>query len=65
LRDHGFELADIEGHPFDPGLPIAVINLADFAAEDTLVIDQVIEPVILKGGAVVKTGTALVRKASR
>lgn len=62
LRELGYEFADIEGQQFDPGLPITVLNLSEFQADDLLMIDQVLEPVILKNGAVVKTGTALARR---
>jgi hypothetical protein len=62
LRELGYELADLEGHRFDPGLPITVLNLSEFEAGDLLMIDQMLEPVILRGGAVVRTGTGLARR---
>lgn len=65
LRELGYEFAEIEGQRFDPGLPITVLNLSEFQADDLLMIDQVLEPVILRNGAVVKTGTALARRIDR
>lgn len=65
IRELGYEFAEIEGQRFDPGLPITVLNLSEFEAGDVLMIDQVLEPVILRDGAVVKTGTGLARRIDR
>lgn len=62
LRDLGYEVVDLEGHPVDVGLPVTVLNLADFDASDHLVIDQVLEPVIMRAGKVIRTGTVLARR---
>lgn len=62
LRGLGYEVVDLTGHGIDPGLPVVVLNLGDFTARDLLVVDQVIEPVIMCDGSVVKTGTVVARK---
>ena len=40
-----------------------MVNLADFTPEDTLVVDQMLEPVIMGEQGVVKMGTAILQKA--
>lgn len=48
---------------YDIGLPVSALNLSDFEKDANLVIDQVIEPVVMYDGKVVKTGTVLLKKA--
>lgn len=54
------QINDFTGMDFDPGLPISVLNIDEFEADDELVISQMLEPVILKSGKLLKSGTALV-----
>ena len=54
-----------QNSPFDTGLPVSALNIADFAPTDTLVIDRVIEPIVMKNGQVVKTGTVLLKKGEQ
>ena len=62
LSDVGYRLVNLEGHPFDPGMAATMENLADFTPEDTLVVDQMLEPVIMGEQGVVKIGAAILRK---
>ncbi|MGY2490092.1 hypothetical protein [Cupriavidus sp. CP313] len=55
---------EFDGQTFDTGLPVTAINLADFAAEDHLVIEQTIEPAILGIHGLVRMGSVTVKKAS-
>lgn len=48
---------------YDVGLPVAPLNIADFDKDAELVIDQVIEPVVMYEGKVIKAGTVLLKKA--
>ncbi len=54
------QIQDFTGMDFDPGLPVSVLNLEEFSADDELVISLMLEPVILKGKKLMKTGTAMV-----
>lgn len=64
LASAGLRLINLEGQPFDPGMAATPINLGDFAADDRLVVDQMLEPVIMTaGGSIKKMGTVLLRKA--
>lgn len=55
---------EFDGQPFDTGLPVTAINLADFSAEDHLVIEQTIEPAILGSHGLVRMGSVTVKKAT-
>ena len=57
------EIVSVEGHPHDSGLPVTALNLQEFNADETLAVDQMIEPII-KGptGTVVRTGTVTVKR---
>jgi len=43
-------------------MAVTPINLNEFATDDTLVIELMIEPIIMDTGSVVKTGTVLLNK---
>ena len=61
----GIQPKDFTGMEYDTGLPVAIINLEDFAADDSLIISQMLEPVIMKDGKLIKTGTALVTRKEK
>ena len=42
----GVEVVDFTGTEFETGLPVAPINLADFAADDELIVEAMLEPTI-------------------
>ncbi|MDA8214367.1 MAG: hypothetical protein M0Z64_03710 [Nitrospiraceae bacterium] len=62
LNTVGFRLVNIEGLPFDPGMAATAINISDFHAEDRLIVDQMLEPIIMSEAGVIKMGTVLLRK---
>ncbi|MBF0319504.1 MAG: hypothetical protein HQL01_06860 [Nitrospirae bacterium] len=63
LGDVGYQLVNIEGHPFDSGTAATAININDFLSEDSLIVDQMIEPIIMSDtGSIAKMGTVLLRK---
>ena len=57
----GLEVLDFTGAEFETGLPISPINLADFAAEENLTVESMIEPTIKIAGSaeIVKRGAAV------
>ena len=69
LEEHlsaaGLRLVSIEGQAFDPGIAATAINGGDFAAEDTLYVDQMLEPIIMNSSGLVRGGTVLLRKLER
>jgi len=55
-------LVNLEGLPFDPGMAADALNIADFAPEDVLVVDQMIEPVVMGSEGIIKPGTVMLKK---
>jgi hypothetical protein len=61
----GLKLVDLEGQRFDPGAAASPLNAGDFAPDDLLVVDQMVEPTIVGPGGVVHAGTVLLRKVEQ
>lgn len=55
-------IVNVEGHTFDPGMAATPLNIEEFEAEDTLMVDQMLEPIIMGKEGLVKTGTVTLRK---
>lgn len=62
LQAADMRLVTLEGQPYDPGLPATAINIGDFAPDDHLIVDQMLEPVIMGPQGVLKTGTITLLK---
>lgn len=62
LEEAGMSIVNVEGHPFDPGIAATPINIEEFDANDALVVDQMLEPIIMGKEGLVKTGTVTLRK---
>jgi hypothetical protein len=66
LSEHGLEVLDVTGRPYEPGLAVEVLD----AFEDprlpagSHVVDETVTPVVLFRGAVVRHGQVIVRKNS-
>jgi hypothetical protein len=63
LADGGLSLVNLEGQPYEMGIAADVLNLDEFSPQDSLVVDQMIEPVVMGPNGIVKTGKAMVRRA--
>ncbi|MDR1741245.1 MAG: hypothetical protein LBR38_05285 [Synergistaceae bacterium] len=66
LNCAGLRLVDLEGQPFEPGMAATPLNLEDFAREDepSLVVEQMLEPVIMGENGLFRMGTVTLRRAS-
>jgi hypothetical protein len=62
LEDAGLRIVNVDGHLFDPGMAATPINIEEFDANDTLMVDQMIEPIIMGTNGLVKAGTVILRK---
>ena len=62
LETNGLRLVNLEGQPFDPGMAASPLNLADFGSEDTLLVDQMVEPIVMGSDGLKKQGTLMLRK---
>jgi len=62
LDQANLRIVNVEGHRFDPGMAATPLNIEDFGADDTLVVDQMLEPIIMGKEDLVRTGTVILRK---
>ncbi len=58
----GLRLVNVEGYLYDPGMAATPLNIEDFDPEDRLVVDQMLEPIIMEGTVLAKTGTVTLRR---
>lgn len=64
LAAAGLKLVNVEGQPFDPGMAASALNIADFDPQDTLLVEQMVEPIIMGANGLKKEGTVVLRKAA-
>jgi hypothetical protein len=62
LEATGLKLVNVEGQPFDPGMAASALNVGDFEPDDTLLVDQMVEPIIMGPSGLKKQGTVMLRK---
>ncbi len=62
LEQAELRIVNVEGHPFDPGTAATPLNIEEFDAQDILMVDQMLEPIIMEKGGVVRAGTVTLRK---
>lgn len=62
LNEIGLKVVNLEGQTFDAGMAVTVLNIEDFEANDVLLIDQMIEPVIMGPDGLKRSGAVMVRK---
>ena len=54
LDEAGMKLVNLEGQFFDAGIAATPLNIDEFEADDKLVVEQMIEPLIMKDGIIRK-----------
>jgi hypothetical protein len=62
LEKANLRLVDASGQEFEPGMAITPLNLEDFAADDRLLIDHMVEPIIMGPQGLLRAGTAILRR---
>ena len=62
LEDVGLRIVNVEGHPYDPGMAAAPVNLEEFDIDDSLEVNLMVEPIIMQGPVLVKRGKVLLRR---
>ncbi|MDR5821758.1 hypothetical protein [Caballeronia sp. LZ043] len=65
LKPFGLHIVSVEGQIYDPGMAISALNLADFGPEDTLVVEQMLEPIVMGPDGLVRGGTVMLMKAEQ
>lgn len=64
LQQAGLSIVNVEGQAFDPGMAATPLNIEEFDAEDALLVEQMIEPIIMGEEGLARTGTVILRKAA-
>ena len=62
LAGAGMRVVNVEGRPFETGMAATPLNMDEFDPDDTLIVDQMIEPIIMSNKRLVKEGTILLRR---
>jgi hypothetical protein len=65
LLAFGLRIVTLEGQPYDPGMAVSALNIADFGPEDSLIVDQMVEPIVMGPDGLVRGGTVMLAKAGR
>lgn len=56
------EIVNLENEPYDSGMPVSVLNMADFTEEDELFVDRMLEPIVMGLDGIIKPGTVILRR---
>ena len=62
LEQAELRLVNVEGEPFDPGMAATPLNIDEFDANNALMVDQMLEPIIMGKQGLVKTGTVVLKR---
>ncbi len=62
LEGAGLTFVNVEGQPYDAGVAATALNIGDFGADDVLVIEQMIEPIIMGSEGLIRGGTVMLKK---
>ena len=62
LEDMGLRVVNVEGLPWDPGMAVTAVNRADFEVDDVLEVNLMLEPILMEGTVLVKTGKVTLRR---
>jgi len=65
IENAGLRIVNIEGQNYDIGLAATPLNIDDFPSTDQLIVEQMVEPIIMEGDTVVKTGIIILGRANR
>lgn len=58
----GLRLVNLEGQTYDTGMAISALNMEDFNSQDSLFIEQMLEPIIMGPDGIIRSGTAMLGK---
>ncbi len=55
----GLQIVDLTGQQYDAGMAVTPLNIEEFEADEALRIQQMLEPIVMKDGTAIKTGTVI------
>lgn len=62
LRQDGIKIVSLEGRDFDPNYAVESVNADEFGGEEGLVVAEMLEPILMRGGEAVKFGKIMLAK---
>ncbi len=65
LERFGLRIVTLEGQPYDPGMAVSALNIADFGPDDLLVIDQMVEPIVMGQDGLIREGTVMLASVNQ
>lgn len=63
LAERELKIVNLEGQVYDAGMAATPLNIADFGPEDSLLVEQMIEPLVMGSDGVRRMGTMMLRRA--
>ncbi|MDR2459307.1 MAG: hypothetical protein LBE38_00785 [Deltaproteobacteria bacterium] len=63
LTSINLQFLTVVGHEYETGMPVTPLNLEDFEENDTLIVEQMLEPIIIGKKGIVRPGTIILRKS--
>ena len=61
----GLSLVNVEGHPYVPGMAASALNLSDFTPDASLIVDQMVEPIVMGLDGLRRQGTVVLRNIKK
>ncbi len=62
MAQAGLRIVNIEGQPYDLGMAVTAVNIDEFNVDDTLLVEQMLEPVVMGQEGLVRQGTVRLRR---
>ncbi len=58
-------IVSVEGKPYDIGMAVKPLNLEEFEEENCLIVEQMLEPIIMHDGKILKMGTVILGRDNK
>lgn len=65
LENAGLRIVNTEGQYYDVGMAATPLNIDDFAPTAKLFVEQMVEPIIMDGDSIAKTGTVILGRTEK
>jgi len=62
LEASGMRLVNLEGQQYDTGTAATALNIGDFGPDDTVVVAETIDPIVMNAAGLLRMGTVMLKK---
>ncbi len=62
LEASGMRLVNLEGQQYDTGTAATALNIDEFGPDDTLVVSETIDPIVMNSSGLLRMGTVMLKK---